>query len=122
MSDDRTVIIGPATPWGHVFRSAGHIAGFLSCGAALLTLPAVTSGWLEIAAAIFVLGIVSALLGWISMRSFSFYSDEAHGHLSSPLAEQLAVERLIIASLLAFSSVVAFFCGRAVAILALFRS
>jgi hypothetical protein len=132
MNDDRNANSGLAALWNQAVKilCAGHILGSASSGAALLNPPADAAIWLEIAAALFVLGLVSILFASVAMRSFTDYSHEWHLHLNAmsaerehkPTGQQLAAERLVIACLLAVSSAIAFFCGCATAILVLLRS
>ncbi len=72
--------------------------------------------WLEIASALFALGLISVLFASVSMRFFTEYGNETQENLNSspaqqraPRGQQVAAERLVIACLLAMSSAIAFF-------------
>jgi phosphate/sulfate permease len=130
MGEDRDRVAGLPTSWRHALNTAfaGHAIGLASCGAALMNSRAVATTWLEIAATLFTLGIVSAVFSLFSMRAIAAYDDEMR--LTSPSAQQkrhlptdqlLAAKRLVIACLLAISSVIAFFSGCATAVIALLR-
>jgi hypothetical protein len=123
-----------ATPWSDVIRIVcmGHTIGLVSCGAALATSRAnvLVFDWLEIAAALFALGIISSLFAFLSMRSAAHHDEMLQVLISQriqnpseiPRLQQLAAQRFVIAILLTLGSAVTFFCGCATALMALYRS
>jgi hypothetical protein len=102
---------------------AGHMLGLVSCGAALATSAANASAfyWLEIAAVLFALGIVSSLFAFVSTPSAG-HSSLTGEQNNVPRARQLTIERLVITCVLTLSSAVTFFCGCATAFMGLLQS
>lgn len=101
---------------------AGHMLGLVTCGAALATSAANASAyyWLEIAAVIFALGIVSSLFAFLSTRSAGYSSLTSTHNAILPVRDP-TVERLVIACLLTLSSGITFFCGCATAFMGLLQ-
>lgn len=121
-------------PWSAAIKiiGMGHGLGLVLCGVALVGLRtnANVVHWLEVAALLFALGVLSSVFALISMRSASYYDDEVRQHLDPSFEkhpqellqiQQNGVARMVIAFLLTLSSVVAFFCACATALIAFLR-